>query len=83
MYAHESTCTRCGSNFIVEVVPGQPMRPRGICDDCEQREMYQAAIAAEAARRAEEEARKRQLIRFGIIAGGVILLTLLISFVCS
>ena len=83
MYAHESTCTRCGSNFVVEVVPGQPMRPRGICDDCEQMERYQAAIAAEAARRAEEEARKRQLIKWGIIVGGAILLALLISYACA
>ena len=83
MYAHESTCTRCGNNFVVEVVPGQPIRPRGICDDCQQREWYQAQLEAEAARRAEEEARKRQLIKLGVIVGAAILLGLIISFACS
>ena len=79
MYSHQSTCVSCGNPFIVEVVPGQPMRQRGKCADCQQREWYQA----EAARRAEEEARKRQLIKWGIIVGGPILLVLLIVFACS
>ena len=79
MYTHQSTCVSCGSPFIVEVVPGQPMRQRGKCDDCQQMEWQQA----EDARKAEEEARNRQLIKWGIIIGGPILLVLIIAFACS
>ena len=72
MYAHESTCTRCGSNFIVEVVPGQPMRERGICDPCYQSE-----------RRKADAARNRFMIKWGVIIGGPILLIFLIAYACS
>ena len=34
MYAHEATCTGCGTSFVVEVAPGQPMRRRGLCNPC-------------------------------------------------
>ena len=86
MYTHQSTCVSCGNNFIVEVVPGQPMRQRGKCNDCRRMEWQQAEAArmrAEAARRAEEEARKRQMIKWGVIIGGPILLVLIIAFACS
>lgn len=79
MYSHQSTCVRCGNNFIVEVVPGQPMQQRGVCDACKMIEWQQA----EAARRAKEEARKRQMIRWGIIVGGPIFLIFLIAYACS
>ena len=55
------------------------MRQRGKCDDCQQMEWQQA----EDARKAEEEARNRQLIKWGIIIGGPILLVLIIAFACS
>lgn len=47
MYAHESTCTRCGNDFIVEVKPGDAMQRRGICNGCKFRQGLKfAAIAA-------------------------------------
>ena len=79
MYSHTSTCVSCGSDFIVEVVPGQPMHQRGKCDDCQYIEWQEA----EAARRAEEEARKRQLVKWGVIIGVPIALVILIVFACS
>lgn len=72
MYSHESTCTICGNNFIVEVVPGQPMQQRGVCDRC---------IAIE--RQKAEAARNRQLIKWGVFIGGPILLIFLIAYACS
>ena len=80
MYSHESTCTSCGNNFIVEVVPGQPMRQRGVCDDCRTIEWQRA----EAAYRAKERARERQRYRWGLIVGAPILLIfIIVVYACS
>ena len=90
MYSHTSTCVSCGNNFIVEVVPGQPMHQRGKCTDCQYQEAEAARRAEEAARRAEEaarraeeEARKRWMVKWTIIIGGPIALAFLIIFACS
>ena len=47
MYAHQSTCTRCGNSFVVEVKPGEAMQRRGICNGCKTRQALKfAAIVA-------------------------------------
>ena len=72
MYAYESTCTRCGDNFIVEDAPGQPMRQYGICIPCYQIERRKTAAA-----------RNLLLIKWGIIIGIPVLLIFVVAYACS
>ena len=68
MYAHESTCTSCGDNFVVEVRPGDAMRPRGMCNSC---------IAL------EKERRNRQMLKWGLFIGVPLLIVLAIAASCG
>lgn len=65
MYAHESTCTRCGDNFVVEVRPGDAMRPEGICNNCRTIE--------------RNRLRNRQILWVGAVVGVVLLVAFFAS----